>query len=107
MKRKLKQKIGQALIVITFHIGMSAMLLYGFMTATTLNQKGIENMDEKEREEKLYVKLPILIREIILSSTIPLPTNIELVIREVEEIKKITNTECESALSYLKDLGIT
>jgi len=64
-------------------------------------------MDEKEREEKLYVKLPILIREIILSSTIPLPTNIELVIREVEEIKKITNTECESALSYLKDLGIT
>jgi len=37
MKRKLKQKIGQALIVITFHIGMSAMLLYGFMTATTLN----------------------------------------------------------------------
>ena len=64
-------------------------------------------MDEKEREEKLYVKLPILIREIILSSTVPLPTNKESVIREVEEIKKITNTECESALSYLKDLGIT
>ncbi len=34
MKRKLKQKLGQALIVITFHIGMSAMLVFGFLQNT-------------------------------------------------------------------------
>lgn len=37
MRKKLKQKLGQALLIVTFHIGMSAMLVYGIMTATTLN----------------------------------------------------------------------
>lgn len=64
-------------------------------------------MDEKDREENLYVKLPTLIRKLILASSIPLPTEKEAVIKEIEEIKKITNAECESALSYLKNLGIT
>ena len=36
-KQKLKQKLGQALLIVTFYIGMSAMLVYGIMTATTLN----------------------------------------------------------------------
>lgn len=42
MKRKLDKKkvlkfLGQATLVILFNVGMSAMMLYGFMTATTLN----------------------------------------------------------------------
>lgn len=37
MKKKTKQKIVQAVVVIVFHILASSMLLYGLMTATTLN----------------------------------------------------------------------
>ena len=42
MKRKLNKKkiilfIGQAVLVVGFHILWTLMLLYGFMTATTLN----------------------------------------------------------------------
>ena len=59
-------------------------------------------MSEKEREEKLYVKLPTLIRELILNSCIPLPTDKSIVLQEIEEIKKIINAECESTLDYLR-----
>ena len=34
MKRKTKQKIGQALLIILAHIGMSAMLVFGFLQST-------------------------------------------------------------------------
>lgn len=42
MKRKLDKKkiilfIGQAVLVVGFHIFSTLMLVYGFMTATTLN----------------------------------------------------------------------
>lgn len=37
MKRKIKKLIGQAIIYIAFNAMGSAMLFYGFMTATTLN----------------------------------------------------------------------
>lgn len=42
MKRKLDKNkicafIGQATLVILFNAGMSVMMLFGFMTATTLN----------------------------------------------------------------------
>ncbi len=37
MKRKVKKLIGQAVVVISFHVMCSAMLFYGLMTATTLN----------------------------------------------------------------------
>ena len=57
---------------------------------------------EFDREEKMYVKLPLLIKEIIYSSMIPLPTIKECVINEIEEIKKITNAECDSALEFMK-----
>ena len=56
------------------------------------------------REENLYKKLPLLIREIILDSTLPLPTSRICAEKEVEEIKKITNAECESALEFLKNI---
>lgn len=62
----------------------------------------IKEERELTREENLYKKLPLLIREIILDATLPLPTCKGLVEREVEEIKKITNAECESALEMLK-----
>lgn len=66
-------------------------------------------MEEKEfkRERDLYFELPLLINRIILNSTLPLPLNKEKVLREIEEIKKITNAECGSTLAYLKDLGVT
>ena len=62
----------------------------------------IKEERELEREENLYKKLPLLIREIILDATLPLPTCKDLVEREIEEIKKITNAECESALEMFK-----
>lgn len=61
-----------------------------------------KNIEEFEREKRLYVKLPMLIREIIYESLIPLPTCKLIVEKEIQEIKKITNAECESALEYLK-----
>ena len=62
----------------------------------------IKEERELEREENLYKKLPLLIREIILDATLPLPTCKGLVEREIEEIKKITNAECETALELLR-----
>lgn len=62
-------------------------------------------LKELKREKLLYVKLPMLIREIILDSTLPLPTCKKVVELEIEEIKKITNAECESTLDYLKKIN--
>ena len=64
--------------------------------------KKLEESREIKREENLYKKLPLLIREIILDSVLPLPTIRGYVEKEIEEIKKITNAECESALELLK-----
>lgn len=62
------------------------------------------SQEEREllREENLYKKLPLLIREIIINSALPIPTSRGYVEKEIEEIKKITNAECESALEILK-----
>lgn len=67
----------------------------------------MEDKKKMEREKALYVELPQLINKIILNSTIPLPASKDDVSREIEEIKKITNVECESTLAYLKNLGLT
>ena len=67
----------------------------------------MEDEAKTKREKALYVELPQLINRIILNSTIPLPMDKEDVSREIEEIKKITNAECESTLVYLKNLGLT
>lgn len=64
--------------------------------------KKIEEKRELNREENLYKKLPLLIREIIIDSALPLPTIRGYVEKEIEEIKKITNAECESALEILR-----
>ena len=59
-------------------------------------------MEGNKEENKLYVTLPLLIREIILDSTIPYPVPKDIALMVIKEIKKITNAECESALEYLK-----
>lgn len=64
--------------------------------------KKLEEAMEIKREENLYKKLPLLIREIIIDSALPLPTVRVCVEKEIEQIKKITNAECESALEILK-----
>lgn len=69
------------------------------------NRKNFEEEIECSREEKLYKRLPLIIREIIIDSTLPLPTNKIYVEKEIEEIKKITNAECESALEYLNKIN--
>lgn len=55
-----------------------------------------------ERQQLLYIELPLLVRRIILQSTEPLSASKTLVLKEIEEVKKITNAECESALEYFK-----
>lgn len=37
MKRKTKQKLGQAILILAFHISAIVWLVAGIMTATTLN----------------------------------------------------------------------
>ena len=64
--------------------------------------KKLEERREIKREENLYKKLPLLVREIILDSALPLPTSKVIIKKEIEEVKKITNAECESALEFLK-----
>ena len=64
--------------------------------------KKLEEAMEIKREENLYKKLPLLIKEIILDSALPLPTVRVFVENEIKQIKKITNAECESALEILK-----
>lgn len=58
---------------------------------------------ELEKQRLLMVDLPSLIQKILHLSMIPLPLNNLVVNKTVEEIKKITNAECENALSYLKN----
>lgn len=67
----------------------------------------MEDKKKAEREKALYVELPQLINKIILNSGIPLPADKESILEEIEEVKKITNAECESTLAYLKELGIS
>lgn len=62
----------------------------------------LEEARELKREENLYKKLPLLIREIILDATLPLPTIKKYVEKEIEQIKRITNDECELALELLR-----
>ena len=39
-KNKVYQRIGQAVVILGFHAMLSAMFIYGIMTATTLRQEG-------------------------------------------------------------------
>ena len=68
----------------------------------------IENeKEELERQRLIMIELPNLIHKIIHLSMFPLPVNQEITELTVKDIKKITNAECENALSYLEKLNIT
>ena len=67
-----------------------------------MEDKKLEEKLEIRREENLYKKLPLLIREIIIDSALPLPSIKGYVEKEIEEIKKITNDESDSAIEILK-----
>ena len=59
--------------------------------------------NNKELQELLYVELPNLVHRILRKTMLPLPKSKRKVEAFVEEIKKITNAECESALAKFKD----
>ena len=64
--------------------------------------KGVEDM-EKERQKLLYVILPNLVHKILRMSMLPFPKSKRKIEIVIEEIKKITNAECKSALEKFKD----
>lgn len=56
-----------------------------------------------ERQELLYVELPNMIHKILKMSMLPFPKSKRKVEIIMEEIKKITNAECQSALDSFKN----
>ncbi len=62
----------------------------------------MEEKLQKEQFELLYKDLPNLIHKILTIRTMPGMCKKELLNRDIEQIKKITSTECENVLSYLK-----
>jgi len=55
---------------------------------------------EAERQKLVAVELPNLIHRILHLTMIPYPLDKRFTELEIEEIKKITNAECKSALEY-------
>lgn len=68
-----------------------------------MNNNQFQYRQELERQKLIIVELPNLIQRIIHLSMIPLPCSREIVEFNINEIKKITNGECEKALSYFED----
>lgn len=58
---------------------------------------------ENEREKLLYVELPSIIHKIFKMSMLSFPKSKRKVEITMNEIKKITNAECQSALECFKD----
>lgn len=56
----------------------------------------------EEQEKLLMVELPNLIHR-ILHLNMQIPISKDILMCDIEQIKKITNAECKSALSYLKN----
>ena len=59
--------------------------------------------EQKEIQELLYVELPNLIHRILRKTMLPLPKSKRKIEICIEEIQKITNAECESALAKFKE----
>lgn len=57
---------------------------------------------QKEQDELLYRELPNLIHKILTIRLMPEMFYGDLLEKDIEEIKKITNAECKSTLEYLK-----
>lgn len=67
-----------------------------------MTHNDFQKEQEYERQKLMLVELPNVIQRILRLSMIPYPTNKDLVKLSIDEIKKITNVECENALSYFK-----
>lgn len=67
-----------------------------------MSENEFQKNQELERQRLIMVELPNLLQKILHLSMIPFPTSEEILQANIEQIKKITNTECESALSYLR-----
>lgn len=63
---------------------------------------GFIEKQENEIEELLHKELPNLLHRILSIRLMPRMYYEELLKRDIEEIKKITNAECESALDLTK-----
>lgn len=77
-----------------------------YLIGSKTEEKTIDDFSKKnnlELQKLLMVELPNLINRILHLSMIPLPASETIVNAYIEDIKKITNAECESALSYLKN----
>lgn len=59
-------------------------------------------MEEEERK-LLYVELPNLIHKILRYSLLPFPKSSRRTELVINEIQKITNAECKSALENFKN----
>ncbi len=60
-----------------------------------------------EMEKMLYIDLPNLIHKILHLRLNPAMFDKDLLKSDIEELKKITNAECEAAISYAQKLGQT
>ncbi len=67
-----------------------------------------ENKERQELQIKkhklLYIELPNLLHQILNISMCPLIDSKEFLELDIKDIKKITNAECENALSYLNKI---
>ncbi len=67
-----------------------------------MTETEFEQNQEFERCRLINIELPNLIHKILHLSAISSNWNKEIVKNTVEDIKKITNIECESIFSYSK-----
>ncbi len=70
-----------------------------------MDENNFQKEQELERQKLMMVELPNLIQRILHLSMIPFPISEEIVKFNIDEIKKITDAECESTLSYLEKLA--
>lgn len=59
---------------------------------------------DNEMEKLLYKELPNLLHRILSIRLMPTMYCEELLKKDIEEIKKVTNAECESTLVYIDKL---
>lgn len=69
-----------------------------------MERDNFQQKQELERQKLIMVELPNLIQRILHLAMIPLPSEKETIKMVVRDIKKITNTECETALGYFEEL---
>lgn len=66
-----------------------------------MNKEFIEKQ-QNEQYELLHKELPNLIHKILIIRLMPEMFSEDLLEKDIEQIKKITNAECKSTLEYLE-----